>query len=129
MKAVLDHVGIAVERLDEALAFYRDALGLDVEVPEEVPTQKVRAHMIDTGAAALELLEATAPESPIAASSGRRGPGLHHVTLRLDDLRAALAHLGARGRTPGGHGPASRCARVARRVHPSVSRPRRAGGS
>ena len=49
MKAVLDHVGIAVERLDEALAFYRDALGLEVTVPEEVPTQRVRAHMLDTG--------------------------------------------------------------------------------
>jgi methylmalonyl-CoA epimerase len=111
MKAVLDHVGIAVERLDEALAFYRDALGLDVEAPEEVLTQKVRAHMLDTGAAALELLEATAPESPIAGFIGRRGPGLHHVTLRVDDLRAALAHLSARGvrlvdaaPRPGAHG-------------------------
>jgi methylmalonyl-CoA epimerase len=111
MKAVLDHVGIAVERLDEALAFYRDALGLEVEAPEEVSSQKVRAHMLDTGAAALELLEATAPESPIAGFIGRRGPGLHHVTLRVDDLRAALAYLSARGvrlvdaaPRPGAHG-------------------------
>ena len=111
MKAVLDHVGIAVERLDEALAFYRDALGLEVEAPEEVSSQKVRAHMLDTGAAALELLEATAPESPIAGFIGRRGPGLHHVALRVDDLRAALAYLSARGvrlvdaaPRPGAHG-------------------------
>lgn len=97
MKAVLDHVGIAVDRLDEALAFYRDALGLDVDLPEDVPTQKVRAHMVDTGAAALELLEATAPASPIATFIGRRGPGLHHVTLRVENLQAALAHLAARG--------------------------------
>ncbi len=96
MKAILDHVGIAVERLDEALAFYRDALGLDVERPEEVPTQRVRAHMLDAGAASLELLEATAPDSPIAGFLTRRGPGLHHITLRVEDLRAALAQLSAR---------------------------------
>jgi methylmalonyl-CoA/ethylmalonyl-CoA epimerase len=97
MKAVLDHVGIAVDRLDEALAFYRDALGLDVSVPEDVPTQKVRAHMLGTGPAALELLEATASDSPIATFVGKRGPGLHHVTLRVEDLPAALRELAARG--------------------------------
>ena len=96
MKAILDHVGIAVERLDEALAFYRDALGLDVERPEEVPTQRVRAHMLDTGPASLELLEATAPDSPIAGFLTRRGPGLHHITLRVEDLRAALTQLSVR---------------------------------
>jgi len=122
MKAILDHVGIAVERLDEALAFYRDALGLEVDVPEEVVTQRVRAHMLDTGAAALELLEATAADSPIATFVGRRGPGLHHVTLRVEDLRAALAHLAARGvrlvdtePRPGAHGS------LVAFVHPSAA--------
>ena len=89
MKTVLDHVGIAVDRLEEALAFYRDALGLDVSVPEDVETQRVRAHMLGTGPASLELLEATAPGSPIAAFIGKRGPGLHHITLRVEDLPAA----------------------------------------
>ncbi|HKE86308.1 MAG TPA: methylmalonyl-CoA epimerase [Vicinamibacterales bacterium] len=97
MKAILDHIGIAVQDIDKALAFYRDALGLDVEAPEEVATQHVRAHFIPTGQAALELLEATSPESPIARYVDKRGPGIHHVTLRVEDIRAALAQLKARG--------------------------------
>jgi methylmalonyl-CoA/ethylmalonyl-CoA epimerase len=97
MKAILDHIGIAVSDIDEALAFYRDALGLDVEPAEEVPAQKVRAHFIPAGGAALELLEATAGESPVGRFLTKRGPGLHHITLRVDDIRAALAQLKARG--------------------------------
>ena len=96
MKAVLDHVGIAVKDLDAALAFYRDALGLHVEVPEEVASQRVRAHFIPTGQSALELLEATAGDSAIARYVEKRGPGLHHITLRVDDIRAALAQLKAK---------------------------------
>ena len=122
MKAVLDHVGIAVERLDEALAFFRDALGLQVERPEDVITQRVRAHLLDTGAAALELLEATAVDSPIAGFLTRRGPGLHHITLRVDDLGAALAQLTARNvrlidrePRPGAHGS------LVAFIHPSAA--------
>jgi methylmalonyl-CoA epimerase len=97
MKAVLDHVGIAVKDLPAALAFYRDALGLDVEAPEDVVSQRVRAHFIPVGASNLELLEATAADSPIARYIEKRGPGLHHITLRVDDVRAAVAQLQARG--------------------------------
>ena len=97
MKAVLDHIGIAVESVEAALAFYRDALGLEVELSEEVASQHVRAHFIAAGGPALELLEATSDASPIARFIARRGPGLHHVTLRVDDLAAALAQLKARG--------------------------------
>jgi len=96
MKAILDHVGIAVKNVDEALAFYRDALGLHVDVPEEVPSQRVRAHFIPTGQAALELLEPTADDSVIAQYVEKRGPGLHHLTLRVDDIHAALDQLKAR---------------------------------
>jgi len=96
MKAILDHVGIAVRNVDEALAFYRDALGLHVEVPEEVASQRVRAHFIPTGQAALELLEPTADDSVIAQYVEKRGPGLHHLTLRVDDIHAALDQLKAR---------------------------------
>src|SRR5258705_32585 len=97
MKAVLDHVGIAVENLAAALAFYRDALGLEIEAPEEVASQRVRAYFVPVGEAKLELLEATAPDSPIAKYVGKRGPGLHHITLRVDDIHAAVAQLKARG--------------------------------
>ena len=97
MKAVLDHIGIAVRDIDEALAFYRDALGLQVEAPEMVASQHVRAHFIPAGGAALELLEATAPESAIAKYVEKRGPGIHHLTLRVEDLSAALEILKARG--------------------------------
>lgn len=97
MKVELDHVGIAVDDLDQALAFYRDALGLEVETPEDVPSQGVRAHFIPAGESALELLEATADDSPITKYLRKRGPGLHHITLRVDDIRAALSQLQARG--------------------------------
>lgn len=96
MKAILDHVGIAVQDVDKALAFYRDALGLKVEAPEDVATQRVRAYVIPAGQGALELLEATAADSPIAKYLDKRGPGIHHITLRVDDIHAALAHLKAR---------------------------------
>ncbi len=97
MKAVLDHVGIAVKDLGAALAFYRDALGLEIEAPEEVAAQRVRAHFIPVGGAKLELLEATAADSAIAKYVEKRGPGLHHITLRVDDIYAALAQLKQRG--------------------------------
>jgi len=97
VKAILDHVGIAVKDLSAALAFYRDALGLEVEAAEEVTNQRVRAHFVPVGKSKLELLEATAPESAIARYVEKRGPGLHHITLRVDDIDAAVNHLRSRG--------------------------------
>ena len=97
MKATLDHIGIAVSDLDEALEFYRDALGLELGPAEEVASERVRAQFLPVGEASLELLEATAPESAIARSVERRGPGIHHITLRVDDLQVALDRLKARG--------------------------------
>jgi methylmalonyl-CoA epimerase len=97
MRAILDHVGIAVKNLEEALVFYRDALGLHVEVPEDVASQRVRAHFIPAGQSALELLESTNADSAIARFVEKRGPGLHHITLRVDDIREALEQLKARG--------------------------------
>jgi methylmalonyl-CoA epimerase len=97
MKAILDHVGIAVKDLPAALAFYRDALGLEIEAPEDVASQRVRAHFVPVGESKLELLEATAADSAIATFVQKRGPGLHHITLRVDDIRSALAQLKQRG--------------------------------
>jgi methylmalonyl-CoA/ethylmalonyl-CoA epimerase len=97
MKAVLDHIGIAVADLDAALAFYRDALGLEVEASVDIATQRVRAHFIRVGQSKLELLEATTPDSPISKFLEGRGPGVHHITLRVDDIAATVATLKARG--------------------------------
>src|SRR5216117_707989 len=97
MKATLDHIGIAVKDLNAALAFYRDTLGLEIEAPEDVASQHVRAHFVPVGESKLELLEATSPESAIAKYIEKRGPGLHHITLRVDDVNAAVAQLKARG--------------------------------
>ena len=110
-KAILDHVGVAIADLEKALNFYRDALGLDVEIPEEVASQRVRAHFLRAGEGAIELLEATTADSAIAKYLGKRGPGLHHIALRVDDIVAVLAELKARGvqliderPRPGAHG-------------------------
>lgn len=97
MKASIDHIGIAVSSLSNSLAFFRDALGLEVESSEEIFSQKVHAHFIAAGDATLELLEPTADDSPIAKFVATRGPGLHHVALRVDDIVAALAELKSRG--------------------------------
>jgi methylmalonyl-CoA epimerase len=122
MKAALDHIGIAVASLADALAFYRDALGLEVDPPEEIASQRVRAHFVRTDAGTLELLEPTAPDSPIARFLEKRGSGLHHVALRVDDIRAALAELKARGvrlidetPRPGAHGS------LVAFIHPSAA--------
>ncbi|MBA2303488.1 MAG: methylmalonyl-CoA epimerase [Acidobacteria bacterium] len=97
MKATLDHIGIAVGDLDASLKMFRDALGLELTAPEEVPSQRVRAHFLEAGEASVELVEPTSPDSPIAAFLAKRGPGLHHVAFRVDDIVAALAELKARG--------------------------------
>jgi methylmalonyl-CoA/ethylmalonyl-CoA epimerase len=115
MRATIDHIGIAVGDLSDSLAFFRDALGLELDRPEEVTSQRVRAHFLFTAdgrdGSKLELLEATAEDSPIAKYVAKRGAGLHHVALRVDDLAAALTELKARGvrliddaPRPGAHG-------------------------
>lgn len=94
---ILDHLGIAVQDLEKALAFFRDELGLHLEASEDVGSQGVRAHFLPAGDPKLELLEATAATSPIAKFVENRGPGLHHVAFRVPDIEAALARLKARG--------------------------------
>ncbi len=89
----IDHLGIGVRSLDDALVFYRDLLGLEVSGREEVPHEKVRIAMLPAGEARIELLEATSEDSPV----GKRGPGLHHVALRVPDLEAAVERLRGAG--------------------------------
>jgi methylmalonyl-CoA epimerase len=97
VKLQLDHVGIAVDDLARSLAFFRDELGLHIEESEEVASQRVRAHFLPAGDAKLELLEATAPDSAIAKYIAKRGPGVHHIAFRVDDIQAALDLLKGKG--------------------------------
>jgi len=93
----IDHIGIATRQIDEAVKFYRDALGLEVADIEEVPGQKVRVAMLPVGESRFELLEATSDDSPIAKFIGKRGPGIHHIAVRVDDIQAVLRDLKQRG--------------------------------
>ena len=93
----LEHIGIATRELEEALGFWRDALGLESVATEEVKDQMVRVAMLPVGETRVELLEATAPQSPINKFIERRGPGIHHLAVRVDDIRATLARLKERG--------------------------------
>lgn len=92
----LDHIGIAVASVDDGAAFYR-ALGLELEGVEEVPEQKVKVGFLPIGDTRLELLEPTASDSPVAGFLDKRGPGLHHICVRVDDIRAAMARLREQG--------------------------------
>ena len=93
----IEHIGIATPRLDDALKFWRDALGLEVVETEEVEEQGVRVAMLPVGEPRVELLEPTRPDSPVAKFLEKRGPGIHHVAVRVTDIRAALARLKERG--------------------------------
>lgn len=93
----IDHIGIAVERLDQAMGFYRDTLGVPFAEIEEVPDQMVRTAIFQTGEGRIELLEPTSPESPIAKFLEKRGPGIHHVALRVTDVASKLQELEAAG--------------------------------
>jgi methylmalonyl-CoA/ethylmalonyl-CoA epimerase len=108
--SVLHHVGIAVRSLEERLAFYR-ALGMEVGGSEDVPSEKVKVAFLPVEGTRLELLEPTAPDSPIAAFLAKRGEGLHHLCFEVDDIRATMAALAAAGcqlvsaePRPGAHG-------------------------
>ncbi len=96
MATEIDHLGIAVRSIDEALRFYGEALGMAVSGRETVETEKVNVAMLPAGTR-VELLEATDAESPIAKFLEKRGPGLHHVAFKVDDLLAVIGKLKAEG--------------------------------
>jgi methylmalonyl-CoA/ethylmalonyl-CoA epimerase len=92
----LDHIGIAVVSIDDALDVYR-ALGLEEAHREEVPAQKVRTAFLPVGESSIELLEPTAEDSPVAKFLVKRGSGVHHICFAVDDIDAALGDLAKRG--------------------------------
>ena len=94
---VIDHVGIAVKSIDEALNFWESALGVKCTGRETVADQKVTTAFLPIKESEIELLEATSDESPIAKFIEKRGEGIHHLAIRVDDLESCLAELKAKG--------------------------------
>lgn len=92
----IDHVGIAVRNLDEAVKLW-EALGLKVDEIEEVPEQKVRTAIFHVGESRIELLEATGEDSPIARFIAKRGEGIHHIALGVDNIEEHLEKLKGQG--------------------------------
>lgn len=93
----IDHLGIAVQNLDESIQFYCDTLGLPLKGIEAVESQKIRVAFLPVGESKFELLEPTDPESPIAKFIDKKGAGIQHVALRVEDIEAEIERLKAAG--------------------------------
>jgi methylmalonyl-CoA/ethylmalonyl-CoA epimerase len=97
MFAQIDHVGVAVDDLDAAIALHEDAYGMAPAHREVVEEQGVEAVLLDVGSSHVELLRPLQPDTAVGRFLASRGPGLHHVAYRVDDIEAALADLRDRG--------------------------------
>jgi len=93
----IDHIGIAVKSLTEAVKVYQDAIGLSVSSYDEVDDQGVRVAMLSIGESRIELLEPTRADSPIEKFMSKRGEGIHHIAVRVDNIEEALERLKAAG--------------------------------
>lgn len=123
MLTKINHIGIAVQSLADAIPFYRDNLGMAFMGTEEVPEQKVTVAFFQIGESKIELLEPTDGDSPVAKFMEKNGPGIHHVAYEVEDIEGAIAKLVADGARMidsvprnGAHG-----ARIAF-IHPKTSR-------
>jgi methylmalonyl-CoA/ethylmalonyl-CoA epimerase len=93
----IQHLGVAVDSIEQALAFWRDALGLELKGIEVVEDQGVRVAMLPIGESRIELLEATGEETPVGKFLVKRGPGIHHLCIEVNDINAKLSELKANG--------------------------------
>ena len=93
----VDHIGIATPTIDEGLAIWRDALGLEPDSTEVVAEQGVRVCMLPVGDTHVELLEPLSAESAVGRFLAKRGPGIHHIAIEVRDIRASLAELKSKG--------------------------------
>lgn len=93
----IEHLGIAIKSIEEALPYYENVLGLKCYSIEEVPDQKVRTAFMMVGQTKLELLEPTSDESPIAKFIEKRGEGIHHIAFCVEDANEALADAASKG--------------------------------
>jgi methylmalonyl-CoA/ethylmalonyl-CoA epimerase len=97
MLSAIDHVGVAVEDIDAALALYRDSLGMPLVHRETVAEQGVEAALLDVGDGHVELLQPLGPNTAVGKFLAQRGPGLHHVAYRVPDVEQALSALAEAG--------------------------------
>ncbi len=93
----INHIGIAVNSIDDSLAFYRDQLGMAFEGTEVVAEQKVKVAFFQIGESRIELLEPTADDSPVAKFLAKNGEGIHHMAYDVDDINTTLASLKEQG--------------------------------
>ncbi len=89
----IEHIGVAISNFDEDAPFWKLLLNNSEPISEEVIQQKVITEIFDTGRGKIELLEATSPESPIAKFIEKRGKGIHHICLEVDDIKLAIKEL------------------------------------
>ncbi len=97
MLTKIDHIGVAVQSIEESLPYYRDQLHMQYLGTEEVVEQKVRVAFLQIGESSIELLEPTSAESPVAKFLAKNGPGIHHIAYAVDDVSSALKDLAAQG--------------------------------
>ena len=93
----IEHIGIAVENLEESIKFYEEVLGLKCYAVEEVKDQKVKTAFFKVGQTKIELLESTGPEGPIAKFIDKKGPGLHHIAFAVDNVNEGLKEAEEKG--------------------------------
>jgi methylmalonyl-CoA/ethylmalonyl-CoA epimerase len=93
----IQHIGIAVRSLQEAIPFYRDVLGLELLGTEEVAEQKIRAAIFRVGESTIEVIESTAPDGPVGKFVEKNGEGVHHLCFQVEDAAAALSRAKGKG--------------------------------
>lgn len=97
MVSKVDHIGIAVSNLDDAVKLYKDVMGLELHGTEVVEEQKVKVAFLPVGDTEVELLESTSPEGPIAKFIEAKGQGIQHIAFRVDNIEAALEEMKEKG--------------------------------
>lgn len=93
----IDHVAVLVDDLDKTLSFWRDALGMELSHVEDVPAEKSRVAFLPLAGSEVELVQPTTDASGLARYLEKRGPGMHHICLQVDDIQGMLAQLKAAG--------------------------------